>query len=197
MNKGRFEAFSDGVIAVIITIMVLEMKVPHGESVEALAPIVPVFLSYVLSFVYVGIYWNNHHHMLHATSRVTGPMLWANLHLLFWLSLIPFTTGWMGENQFAAVPSALYGAVLLMAAIAYWILEQLIIASQGRESLLKKAVGSDWKGKLSPILYAIAIPMAFVSRWVSLALYVFVALMWLVPDKRIEKVMSRENDTAL
>lgn len=190
MNKGRFEAFSDGVIAVIITIMVLEMKVPHGESIEVLAPLIPVFLSYVLSFVYVGIYWNNHHHMLHATSRVTGPMLWANLHLLFWLSLIPFTTGWMGENHFAAVPSALYGAVLLMAAIAYWILEQLIIASQGRDSLLKKAVGSDWKGKLSPILYAIAIPMAFVSRWVSLALYVFVALMWLVPDKRIEKVVS-------
>jgi uncharacterized membrane protein len=189
MNKVRFEAFSDGVIAVIITIMVLEMKVPHGESVEALAPVAPVFLSYVLSFVYVGIYWNNHHHMLHATSKVTGSMMWANLHLLFWLSLIPFATGWMGENHFAAAPTALYGLVLLMAAIAYWILQQLIIASQGSESLLKKAIGSDWKGKLSPILYATAIPMAFVSRWVALGLYVFVALVWLVPDKRIEKAL--------
>jgi uncharacterized membrane protein len=147
MGKGRFEAFSDGVIAVIITIMVLEMKVPHGESIEALAPVFPAFLSYVLSFIYVGIYWNNHHHMLHATSTVTGPMLWANLHLLFWLSLIPFTTGWMGENHFAAATVALYGAVLLMAAIAYWILQQLIISSQGPESVLKKAVGADWKGK--------------------------------------------------
>ena len=196
MNKGRFEAFSDGVIAVIITIMVLEMKVPHGESIEALAPVIPVFLSYVLSFVYVGIYWNNHHHMLHATSHVTGPMLWANLHLLFWLSLIPFATGWMGENHFAAAPTALYGAVLLMAAIAYWILEQLIIASQGSQSLLKKAVGGDWKGKLSPLIYATAIPMAFVSKWISLGLYVFVALLWLVPDRRIEKTLSRENEKA-
>ena len=190
MSKGRLEAFSDGVIAVIITIMVLEMKVPHGESVEALAPVIPVFLTYVLSFVYVGIYWNNHHHMLHATSKVTGSMLWANLHLLFWLSLIPFATGWMGENHFAAAPSMLYGLILLMAAIAYWILQQLIIASQGSESVLKKAIGSDWKGKLSPIVYASAIPMAFVSRWVSLGLYVFVALVWLVPDKRIENALS-------
>jgi uncharacterized membrane protein len=189
MGKGRFEAFSDGVIAVIITIMVLEMKVPHGESIEALAPVFPAFLSYVLSFIYVGIYWNNHHHMLHATSTVTGPMLWANLHLLFWLSLIPFTTGWMGENHFAAVTVALYGAVLLMAAIAYWILQQLIISSQGPESVLKKAVGADWKGKVSPILYAFAIPMAFVSRWVSLGIYVFVALVWLIPDKRIERTL--------
>ena len=196
MNKGRFEAFSDGVIAVIITIMVLEMKVPHGESIEALAPVIPVFLSYVLSFVYVGIYWNNHHHMLHATSHVTGTMLWANLHLLFWLSLIPFATGWMGENHFAAAPTALYGAVLLMAAIAYWILEQLIIASQGSQSLLKKAVGGDWKGKLSPLLYATAIPMAFVSKWISLGLYVFVALLWLVPDRRIEKTLNKENEKA-
>lgn len=193
MGKSRLEAFSDGVIAVIITIMVLEMKVPHGQSVEALAPLIPVFLSYVLSFVYVGIYWNNHHHMLHASSKVTGPMLWANLHLLFWLSLIPFTTGWMGENHFAAAPSALYGLILLMAAIAYWILQQLIIASQGPDSLLKKAVGSDWKGKMSPILYAIAIPMAFVSRWVSLGIYVFVALTWLVPDKRIENALSLKD----
>jgi uncharacterized membrane protein len=190
MNKGRTEAFSDGVIAVIITIMVLEMKVPHGESIEALAPVIPVFLSYVLSFVYVGIYWNNHHHMLHATSRVSGRILWANLHLLFWLSLIPFATGWMGENHFAAAPTAVYGAVLLMSAIAYWILQQLIIATQGSDSVLKKAVGSDWKGKLSPILYATAIPMAFLSRWIALALYVLVALIWLVPDKRIENVLS-------
>ena len=192
MNKGRFEAFSDGVIAVIVTIIVLEMRVPHGESIEALAPVFPVFLSYVLSFVYVGIYWSNHHHMLHATSEVTGSMLWANLHLLFWLSLIPFTTGWMGENHFAVAPVALYGLVLLLAAIAYRILQQLIIASQGRESILKKAIGSDWKGKLSVIVYAIAIPMAFVSRWLSLELYLFVALVWLVPDKRIEKALSRK-----
>lgn len=193
MGKGRFEAFSDGVVAVIITIMVLEMKVPHGEGVEALSPVLPVFLSYVLSFIYVGIYWNNHHHMLHATSKVTGPMLWANLHLLFWLSLIPFTTGWMGENHFAAATTALYGAVLLMAAIAYWALQQLIISSQGAESLLKKAVGRDWKGKVSPVLYAIAIPTAFVSRWVSLGIYVFVALMWLIPDKRIERTLSLQE----
>jgi uncharacterized membrane protein len=190
MGKGRFEAFSDGVIAVIITIMVLEMKVPHGTSVQALVPVIPVFLSYVLSFLYVGIYWNNHHHMLHTTSRVTGAMLWANLHLLFWLSLIPFTTGWMGENHFAPAPSALYGFVLLMAAIAYWILQQLIIASHGPDSVLKKAIGGDWKGKVSPILYAVAIPMAFVSRWISLGIYMFVALIWLVPDKRIEKTLS-------
>ena len=193
MGKGRFEAFSDGVIAVIITIMVLEMKVPHGESLEALSPVLPVFLSYVLSFIYVGIYWNNHHHMLHATSKVTGPILWANLHLLFWLSLIPFTTGWMGENHFAAAAAALYGAVLLLAAIAYWILQQLIISSQGSESVLKRAVGRDWKGKLSPVLYAIAIPMAFVSRWVSLGIYVLVALVWLIPDKRIERTLSLQQ----
>ena len=190
MGKGRLEAFSDGVIAVIITIMVLEMKVPHGVNVQALVPVIPVFLSYVLSFLYVGIYWNSHHHMLHTTSRVTGPMLWANLHLLFWLSLIPFATGWMGENHFAPAPSALYGFVLLMAAIAYWILQQLIIASHGPDSVLKKAVGGDWKGKVSPILYAVAIPMAFVSRWVSLGIYILVALTWLVPDKRIEKTLS-------
>jgi uncharacterized membrane protein len=155
MGKNRLEAFSDGMIAIIITVMVLEMKVPHGEDVAALVPVIPVFLSYVLSFLYLGIYWNNHHHMLHAAQKVTGPMLWANLHLLFWLSLIPFTTGWMGENHFAAAPTALYGVVLLMAAVAYWLLQQLIIASQGPASLLKKAVGSDWKGKLSPVLYAV------------------------------------------
>ena len=190
MGKSRLEAFSDGVIAIIITIMVLELKVPHGESIDALAPLIPVFLSYVLSFVYVGIYWNNHHHMLHTSHKVTGPMLWANLHLLFWLSLFPFVTGWMGENHFAAAPSAVYGAVLLMAAVAYWILQQIIIASQGRESLLKQAIGSDWKGKLSPVIYAVAIPTAFWSPWISQGLYVLVALVWLVPDRRIENALA-------
>lgn len=189
MGKNRLEAFSDGVIAVIITIMVLEMKVPHGESIEILAPVIPVFLSYVLSFVYLGIYWNNHHHMLHACQKVTGAMLWANLHLLFWLSLIPFTTGWMGENHFAPAPSALYGVVLLMAAIAYWLLQHVIILSQGPDSILKRAVGGDWKGKLSPVLYAVAIAVAFWSQWVSLSLYVFVALLWLIPDRRIENAL--------
>ncbi len=189
MGKNRLEAFSDAVIAVIITIMVLELKVPHGEVLEILAPVIPVFLSYVLSFVYLGIYWNNHHHMLHACQKVTGSILWANLHLLFWLSLIPFATGWMGENHFAAAPSALYGVVLLMAAIAYLILQQLIIASQGPDSILKKAVGGDWKGKLSPMLYAVAIPLAFWWQWVSLSLYVFVALLWLIPDRRIENML--------
>jgi uncharacterized membrane protein len=164
--------------------------VPHGEDAEVLAPLVPVFLSYVLSFVYLGIYWNNHHHMLHTVGRVTGPILWANLHLLFWLSLVPFATGWMGENHFAATPSALYGAVLLMAAIAYWILQRLIIRSQGRDSLLQRAVGWDWKGKLSPVLYAVAIAVAFRSNWISLGLYVLVALIWLVPDPRIERVVA-------
>src|SRR5215207_7892678 len=190
MGKGRMEAFSDGVLAIIITIMVLELRVPHGTELAALRPLVPVLLSYVLSFIYLGIYWNNHHHMLHATHRVTGAMLWANLHLLFWLSLIPFTTGWMGEHYLVAGPSALYGVVLLMAAIAYFILQQTIIASQGSESLLKKAVGPDWKGKLSPVFYAVAIPLAFWSPWVSQALYVTVALLWLVPDRRIERMFS-------
>lgn len=194
MNKSRLEAFSDGVIAIIITIMVLELKVPHGENVQALVPLVPTFLSYVLSFVYVGIYWNNHHHMLHATERVSGAILWANLHLLFWLSLFPFATAWMGENHFASVPTALYGAVLLMAGVAYWILQQLIIASQGRGSLLKKAIGNDWKGKLSPALYAIAILACLYSQWIAQALFVFVALMWLIPDRRIERALNR-NET--
>jgi len=194
MGKNRIEAFSDGVIAIIITIMVLELKVPLGEGIDALAPLIPVFLSYVLSFVYVGIYWNNHHHMLHACRKVTGPMLWANLHLLFWLSLFPFATGWMGENRFAAAPSAFYGVVLLMAAIAYWILQQVIVMSQGRESLLKKAIGNDWKGKLSPVLYIVAIAAAFWSHWISQGLYVLVALVWLVPDRRIEKVPAGEKD---
>ena len=190
MGKSRLEAFSDGVIAIIITIMVLEMKVPHGESIEALSPVIPVFLSYVLSFVYLGIYWNNHHHMLHTCSKVTGPILWANLHLLFWLSLVPFATGWMGENHFGAAPSALYGVVLLLAAIAYFVLQQLIIASQGPNSLLKQAVGGDWKGKVSPLIYAVAIPVAFWWNWISLGLYVLVALIWLIPDRRIEHVLA-------
>ncbi len=192
MGKGRLEAFSDGVLAIIITIMVLELKVPHEHEAELenLTALTPVFLSYVLSFVYIGIYWNNHHHMLHASHRVTGPMLWANLHLLFWLSLIPVTTSWMGENHFAALPSALYGIVLLMAAIAYFILQQTIIASQGPDSLLKKAVGSDWKGRLSPISYAVAIPLAFWSPWLAQAVYVLIALIWLVPDRRIEHVLA-------
>ena len=189
MTKSRMEAFSDGVIAVIITVLVLELKVPHDESLEALTPLIPVFLSYVLSFIYVGIYWNNHHHMLHATRRVSGPVLWANLHLLFWLSLIPFTTAWMGENHFAAAPSALYGAVLLMAAIAYWVLQQRIIAAEGDDSFLRKAIGSDWKGKVSPVLYAVAIPLSFWSHWIAQSIYVLVALMWLVPDRRIENAV--------
>jgi uncharacterized membrane protein len=190
MGKQRLEAFSDGVIAIIITIMVLELKVPHGATIDALAPLVPVFLSYVLSFVYVGIYWNNHHHMLHATRTVAGGVLWANLHLLFWLSLLPFATAWMGENHFAAMPSAVYGFVLLMAAYAYWILQQVIIACDGPDSLLKTAVGGDWKGKLSPLAYITAIVSTFFVPWVAQALYVLVALVWLVPDRRIERAMG-------
>lgn len=193
MKTIRLEAFSDGVLAIVITIMVLEIKVPHGDAIEALTPLFPVFLSYVLSFVYLGIFWTNHHHMLHASAEVTGPMLWANLHFLFWLSLIPFATGWMGENHFAAAPSAIYGAVLFMAAIAHWILQQLIIASQGRDSLLKRAVGRDWKGKITRVLYAIGIGMAFWSQWVSIGLYVSVALIWLVPDRRIERILVSEE----
>jgi uncharacterized membrane protein len=191
MGKTRIEAFSDGVIAIVITIMVLELKVPHGGSLGALVPLTPVFLSYVLSFVHLGIYWNNHHHMLHACRKVTGPILWANLHLLFWLSLVPFATGWMGENHFAAAPTAVYGAVLLMSAIAYWLLQQRIIASQGAGSILQQAVGGDWKGKLSPALYALAVLLAFGWRWVSLGLYVLVALLWLIPDRRIENMLNR------
>lgn len=194
MGKNRLEAFSDGVIAVIITIMVLELKVPHGESFQALSPVLPTLLIYVLSFVYVGIYWNNHHHMLHAVNRVTGPMLWANLHLLFWLSLVPFTTGWMGENHFAPAPSALYGFVLLMAAIAYWILQQLIIQSQGPGSILKEAIGGDWKGKASPPLYIVAMLCAFWSPWLSQGLYTLAALLWLTPDRRIERRLSGKEE---
>ena len=190
MGKNRLEAFSDGVIAIIITIMVLEMKVPHGDDITALLPLVPVLSSYVLSFVYVGIYWSNHHHMLHASHTVTGSVLWANLHLLFWLSLIPFTTGWMGENRFATLPAAVYGFVLLMASIAYWILQLRIIASQGESSTLKKAIAHDWKGKLSPLLYGAAIVLAFVSSWVAVAIYAVVAFMWVVPDRRIERILT-------
>lgn len=190
MKKNRLEAFSDGVIAILITIMVLELNVPHEATFRALQPVAPILLSYVLSFVYLAIYWNNHHHMLHASDKVTGSILWANMHLLFWLSLIPFTTAWMGENGFATAPSALYGTVLLMAAIAYWILQQLIIASQGRDSLLKKAIRGDWKGKLSPALYVVAILAAFRSHWISQAIYVLVALFWLIPDRRIERVLT-------
>jgi uncharacterized membrane protein len=196
MGKSRLEAFSDGVIAIIITIMVLELKVPRGQTIDVLLPLIPVLLSYVLSFVYLGIYWNNHHHMLHATHKVTGAILWANLHLLFWLSLVPFITGWMGSNHFAPVPAALYGAVMLMAAIAYYILQQAIIASQGPDSLLEKAIGRDWKGKVSPGLYAVAIPVAFLSPWVSIGLYVGVALIWLVPDRRIEHVLAAKPPSA-
>ncbi len=190
MEKNRMEAFSDGVLAIIITIMVLEMKVPHGRDLSALKSVLPVFLTYVLSFVYVGIYWNNHHHMLHTVRRVSGGILWANLHLLFWLSLFPFATGWMGENHLARTPTAAYGCVLLMAAIAYWILQRTIIARQGPGSLLAAAIGHDWKGKLSPALYAMAIPLAFLSPWISNSIYVLVALMWLIPDRRIERMIA-------
>ena len=193
MDKDRLLAFSDGVIAIIITIMVLELRPPHGESFATLTPLLPVFLSYVLSFIYIGIYWNNHHHMLHACHKVTGSVLWANLHLLFWLSLIPFTTAWMGENHYAEPPTALYGFVLLMAAIAYFILQSRIIATEGKDSVLARAVGADWKGKLSPVLYVLAILIAFGSHWVSKAVYVLVALIWLVPDQRIERALARRE----
>lgn len=190
MGKTRLEAFSDGVIAIIITIMVLELKVPHGAELSALQNLLPVFLSYVLSFIYIGIYWNNHHHMLHTTPRVSGGVLWANLHLLFWLSLVPFTTSWMGENHFAATPVALYGFVLLMAAVAYWILQRSIMALDCHNSLLVRAVGRDWKGKLSPLCYVAAIPLAYVQTWLAEAIYVGMALVWLIPDRRIERVMA-------
>ena len=193
MGKGRLEAFSDGVIAIIITIMVLEMKVPHGSGLQDLLPVLPVFLSYLLSFVYVGIYWNNHHHMLHTCNRVTGGVLWANLHLLFWLSLFPFTTGWMGVNHFTPLPTALYGMVLLLAAIAYYVLQQTIIRAQGPDSILRKAVGRDWKGKLSPVLYLAAIITTLLSPWISQAIFVTAALIWLIPDRRIESVLPRSN----
>jgi TMEM175 potassium channel family protein len=190
MEKNRLEAFSDGVLAIIITVMVLELRVPHGSDLAALKPLLPVFLTYVLSFIYLGIYWNNHHHLLKAAHRVTGGIMWANLHLLFWLSLFPFVTGWMGANHFTTAPTALYGAVMLLAAIAYYILQNLIIADQGRDSKLAASIGRDLKGKLSPVLYALAIVAAFFQPWISASLYVLVALLWLVPDRRIARVVD-------
>ena len=194
MTKGRLEAFSDGVIAILITIMVLELKVPHGTDVADLRPLAPVFLSYVLSFIYLGIYWNNHHHLLHAASHVDGRILWANLHLLFWLSLVPFVSGWMGENHFAARPVALYGLVLLMAAVSYTLLVRALLARHGKGSLLAKAIGSDVKGNLSLAAYVLAILVASSNRWIACALYVAVALVWLVPDLRIERVLADRQD---
>jgi uncharacterized membrane protein len=188
MGATRLEAFSDGVLAIIITIMVLELKVPHEASWDALQSLAPVLLSYILSFVYVGIYWNNHHHLLHACKQVNGRILWANLHLLFWLSLLPFVTGWMGENHFAPLPSALYGVVLLAAALAYWLLQQSIVRAQGERSALRSALGRDWKGKISPLLYLAAIASTFFALWLAQVIYVAVALMWLVPDRRIERL---------
>jgi uncharacterized membrane protein len=190
MNKTRLEAFSDGVLAIIITIMVLEIKVPEGADFSSLQHNIPIFISYILSFIYIGIYWNNHHHMLHSMTKVNGKILWANLFLLFWLSLVPFATGWMGENHFAKATLTLYGVVLLMAGFAYWILQNIIIASQGKNSLLKRAVGNDFKGKSSPVFYIIGIAFSFYNEWASAAVYIFVALMWLIPDTRIEKVIS-------
>lgn len=192
MRKERLEAFSDGVLAIIITIMVLEIKVPSGERLSDLKPLIPVFSSYILSFIYIGIYWNNHHHMMHTVKSVTGDILWANLHLLFWLSLVPFVTGWMGENHFKTVPVALYGIILLMAAIAYYILQNRIIKNHGPDSILARAIGNDLKGKMSPILYLLAIGLSWVNGWLSGGIYVLVAFMWLIPDRRIE-VIFREG----
>jgi len=194
MNKNRLEAFSDGVLAIIITIIVLELKAPHGVELAALKPLLPDFLSYVLSFIYLGIYWNNHHHLLHTVKQVSGRILWANLHLLFWLSLFPFATAWIGENHVAPIPTAFYGVILLMAGLAYYILQRSIIAKQGRESLLAAAIGRDWKGKLSPVLYISAIPLSFVDPWIGHAVYVSVALMWLVPDPRIERALEKRHE---
>jgi uncharacterized membrane protein len=192
MDKNRLEAFSDGVLAIIITIMVLELKVPHGSNWAAIEPLLPVFLSYVLSFLYLGIYWNNHHHLIKAARRVNGGILWANLHLLFWLSLFPFVTGWMGENHFAPLPSAMYGAVLLLAAIAYYILQTLIVAEAGgAESSLAVAIGKDWKGKLSPLLYLLGVATSFFAPKLAGGIYILVALMWLVPDRRLEKALNQ------
>jgi TMEM175 potassium channel family protein len=191
MNTGRLEAFSDGVIAIIITIMVLELKVPHGADQAALIPMVPKFMGYVLSFLYVGIYWNNHHHLLHATKQVSGAILWANLNLLFWLSMFPVVTDWVGENPTASVPTALYGAILMLAALSYWLLQWMIIAMQGPHSLLGRAVGHDWKGRISPVLYALGIVVAFRTTWISQALYLFVALLWIIPDRRIENALGK------
>ena len=191
MGKARLEAFSDGVIAVIITIMVLEMKVPHGTDLEALRPMIPVFFSYLLSFIFVGIYWNNHHHLMHAVQHVNGSILWANLHLLFWLSLIPFVTGWMSENHFAPLPVAAYGLVLMLGGVAYYLLAHSLIATHGKESLIARSLGTDIKGKISVVIYAIAIPIAFVEWWISCALYVLVAAIWFIPDRRIERAAGQ------
>lgn len=191
MNKNRLEAFSDGVIAIIITIMVLEMKVPHTTHLAGLKGLIPIFLSYVLSFVYVGIYWNNHHHMLHASHKVNGKILWANLHLLFWLSLVPFVTGWMGENHFAKTPVALYGFVMFMAGFAYWLLEKSLIKNHSADSIINQAIGKDCKEIASLIIYFIAMPLAFLNPYISITLYAVVAVMWFIPDKRIEKIINR------
>jgi len=191
VGKTRLEAFSDGVFAIIITIMVLELRVPHGEDLAALLPLWPMFLSYVLSFVLIGIYWNNHHHLLHACTHVNAAILWANMHLLFWLSLFPFATGWMGENHFERLPSALYGLVLLLAAIAYWLLQRAIMASEGAASLLKRAVGRDWKGTVSPLLYVVGIVATLSVKWAGPAIYALVALIWLIPDRRISRELAR------
>ena len=193
MKTGRLEAFSDGVLAIIITIMVLEIKVPHGHDFASLKPLIPVILSYILSFLYLGIYWNNHHHMLQATDRVNGAILWANLHLLFWLSLVPSVTTWMGENHFASTTMVLYGIVLLMAGVAYWVLQSLIIRKNGKNSTLAKAIGHDLKGKLSPPLYTAGIICSFYSSWAAGAIYLFVALMWLIPDSRIEHIYEHNE----
>jgi TMEM175 potassium channel family protein len=194
MGKGRLEAFSDGVIAIIITIMVLELKVPHGTEWSALTPLFPVFLSYVLSFVFIGIYWNNHHHMLHAIQHVNGKILLANLHLLFWLSLVPFVTGWMGENHFASLPVALYGFVLLMAGFAYLVLARLLAGYEGKDSQLARALGRDYKGKASLIAYSAAVPLSFVKTWIAFIIYVGIAVMWFLPDPRIEKTVASKSD---
>jgi uncharacterized membrane protein len=194
MKKGRLEAFSDGVIAIIITIMVLELKVPHGHDLAALVPFLPVFLSYVLSFIYVGIYWNNHHQLFQAAERVNGVILWANLHLLFWMSLIPFVTGWMGENHFTALPTALYGVVLLMTSVAYWLLQCALVAEHGRDSRMAAALGSDWKGKLSPLLYLAAIGIAWVNERAAGAIYVLVAVMWFIPDRRLTPAVALREE---
>jgi uncharacterized membrane protein len=193
MSSNRLEAFSDGVLAIIITIMVLELKLPHGTDLAALRSLLPVFSSYVLSFIYVGIYWNNHHHLFHCTKHVSAAILWTNLHLLFWLSLFPLATAWMGENHADSTPSAVYGFVLLMAAIAYYLLQCAILAHEGRNSLLARALGRDWKGKLSPLIYLAAMPLAFVSTWISSGLYAFVAMLWLIPDRRIEHALEKHE----
>ena len=196
MGKGRLEAFSDGVLAIIITIMVLELKVPRGDSLADLKPMWPIYLSYVLSYIYIGIYWNNHHHLFQVTRRITGGVMWANLHLLFWLSIIPFVTDWMGENHFARTPVVLYGGVLCMCGVAFWILQSKILSAPGGNKLLADAIGANYKGKISVYLYVAAIGLAFVSRWLACALYVLVALMWLVPDPRIERVFANHDEAA-